>query len=91
MKITGSRALREWCSLGGGARGGRVLTAKLKLGTRSAGRLTAVVRNQTKAELTWAGLPYHIWKEGSEILRPSPCPSSARVNVADRLLEVVGP
>ena len=39
---------------------------------RSADRLTYVVRNQRKADLTWAGLPYHIWKEGKKISDPVP-------------------
>ena len=43
------------------------------------GPIDIVVRGYIESELTWAGLPYHIWKEARKISGPPPAPMSARV------------
>ena len=61
------RTPREWAqSVPGVSRNERSLLAKTTRG-RSADRLTLAVRNRKKEDLTWAGLPYHIWKERQKI------------------------
>ena len=43
-----------------------------------------------KADLTWAGLPYHMWKEGKKISDPLPCTHEREgANLASRQLGVV--
>ena len=50
----------------------------LKAKQTESGPETLVVRDHNEAELTWAGLPYHIWKEARKISDPALAPVNSR-------------